>query len=420
MRAAILVLASLAIAARGPASAQDPAAGDVVFKDADVIPMTGEAILRGCSVYVSGGKIAALGRFGDLRFPASALVVDARGRYLIPGLCDAHVHTYFPEEPTLFIANGVTFVRNMWGFPSHLETREEIRRKERLGPEIYTTGPIVDGSPPIWAGSLVLDDPRKADAAVRKMKADGYDAVKVYVGLSPESYFAVLKAAGDAGMPVFGHAPVQVGIRRVIVSGQRSIEHLDGYRWFGQGPGDINEELIGLTVEAGVWNCPTLIVIKRAASSKRDVPGLAYVSAAAKESWTTGYGGFDGWVLAARLLKRLSDAGARIAAGTDTGNPYVVAGFSLHEELALMQDAGMSPYQVLRSATTECALLVGAGGRLGTIEAGKDADLVLLDRDPLEDVRNAEAIAGVMVKGRWLPREELALMLEELRRKAGN
>ena len=388
---------------------------DLVFRNVNLISMTGEEVTPNCSVYVAGGKIRAVGKLEELNAPASVTMIDASGKYLVPGLVDAHVHFSYPEEAALFIANGVTLARNMDGHPPHLEYRERIRRKELLGPELYTTGPIIDG--PNQKGHLVLDDPAKVPAAIKKMKDDGYDAIKVFDGVAPDVYAAMLSTAQGLNLPVYGHVPNAVGLEPAILAGQQSIEHLLGYV-YEDPPVDVNADLVELTVQSDVWNCPTLLAIKntweKETLTETGLPELKYVPADKIKSWKAQTGMMRDPGIAKNLLKDLSDHDARIVAGTDSGWLYEVAGFSLHEELELMQEAGLTPYQILVTTTVNPARMLGLENRLGTIEPGKDADLVLLDKNPLEEVRNTRAISGVMAKGTWLPKQKLDQLLDDV------
>jgi hypothetical protein len=209
---------------------------------------------------------------------------------------------------------------------------------------------------------------------------------------------------------VVGHVPTLVDLDHAINSGQLSIEHFKGYNLVSE-----SDEIIDLTVQSGVYNCPTFIVfdkLRNIAKLNNKIPEFRYVHPDLAKKWTNGgvYSPLTGY----ELVKTLVNKGARIVSGTDCGNYYVISGFSLQEELGLMQDAGLTPYQVLMTTTVNPAKMLGIADRLGTVEPGKDADLVLLDKNPLDDVRNVKTIEGVMVKGLWLSKEELAKMLEDL------
>lgn len=426
----------------------------LAFVGATVLPMDGAdartpRVLADHTVLVRGDRIVAVGPRAEIDVPADATVIDAEGAWLMPGLADMHVHAWNPTDLTLFVAKGVTTVRNMFGAPLHLEWREEIRAGERLGPTIFTAGAIVDGRPPIWPGSRVAMTADEARAAVREQVAAGYDFVKVYNRLPKKAYTALVEAAREAGIPVDGHVPDEVGLEAVLASGQRTVEHLWGYgehvcahgvrdakasHWLAalRAWDDLDEkklvEMARRSKEAGVWNCVTLVVMKKwldPEGVKRELgrPYIRYVTPFTLGMWKqmnegmdpamrdAGRGGSKGRM---RFVRALRDAGARILLGTDTGNPYVAPGFALHEELGLLVRAGLTPYEALRAGTHDAAECLGELDEFGTIAPGLRADLLLLDSDPLEDVRAAADIVGVVVRGRWLPRTELAAMVAEI------
>lgn len=393
--------AVLALACASPA-------GDVAFVGVAVVPMDGDRVLEGRTVLVRDGVVAAVGE--EVAVPGGALRIDGRGRYLMPGLADMHVHNWYEEEHVLFLANGVTTVRNLWGAPMHVRWRREIEAGERLGPTIRTTGPIVDGAEPVWQeGAVVVTTPERAREVVADQKAAGYDAVKVYDRLSADAYAALAAAAREAGMRLEGHVPAAVGIGRALEAGQDSVEHLGGYPLANA---ETMAELAKRTAEAGTWSCVTLVVY-----AKRDPgPEMRYVPPRLRATWgpaTVAEVPPPLRELAAmrgRAARTLHEATGRVLLGTDCGTPFIVAGWSVHEELALLVGAGLTPYEALSCGTRRAAEYLGEPS--GVVAEGKRADLLLLDANPLEDVANAARIRGVMVRGRWLPREELDRMLE--------
>lgn len=382
-----------------------------VFKDVNVISMCNDSILYGRSVLVMDGKIADIGIFDEMKIPKDAQIINGKEQYLIPGLCDMHVHFNDDDDRILYIANGVTLIRNMSGDPYHLKVRKKIKEKCLIGPEIYTTGPYIDGLNPTWPGSVIISDKDKVFEALSQMKNDGYDAIKVYETLTKEVYDEIIRVAKKLEMPVVGHVPQSLDLKEVLFSGQSSIEHLKGYdKYFS------DEQIIAETVKSGIWNCPTLLCDKNCENLnyiKKNPPiEIKYVSPNQVYNWENWNPVNLGFVMHMKLLNTLTNNNANIVLGTDVGTPYVVAGFSLHEELSLRQDAGLTPYQILLSATRNCAEMLGYESRLGTIEKAKDADLVLLKNNPLENIKNTKSIVGVMTKGSWYPKEELNSMLE--------
>ncbi len=406
----LLAVFSLSLA---PSRAYDPV--DMVFKNANIIPMTkngteGELTYR-ASVYVSGGVIKDIGEFEELEYPPGTAVLDCDGKYLVPGFADMHVHPASVDEAVLFLANGVTLIRDMWGNSEILAGKRAIHDRKMLGPEIFTTGPLLDGEGAYWPGSLIVTDPEKVPGLIDEMKDAGYDAVKVYDRLTLPVYDAIIKSARELGIPVVGHVPIRVGLVHALASGQKSIEHLSGYNPYG-----MPEKNIELTVESRVWLCPTLAVHYSLENMPllqgKDIEEMKFVTPEKRKSWknaTIGRHGFAGYQ---KLTKTLYDRGANMVAGTDTGNPFVIAGFSLHDEFQYMHDAGLSPYQALLTATVNPAKMLGIEDRAGTIEKGKDANLVVLDGNPLADIKNTRAIAGVMARGFWLSEEDMRKLLD--------
>jgi hypothetical protein len=423
------------------------------FVGVDVIPMDRERVLHDQTVVVRDGKIEAMGPEEDVAVPPDAVV--ARGKCLMPGLADMHVHVWSEDDFTLLIANGVTTVRNMFGSPTQLAWRKRIDAGELVGPTIITAGPIIDGDPPIWPGSTVLTDPAKAESVVVEQKEAGYDFLKVYARLPLDAYDSLMVAAKKHGMRVMGHVPSAVGLERVLASGQESVEHLDGWAKAAQADDSpflgkvsfLNEgsawphvdpkkiaALAKTAASAGVWDCPTLVVFQKWAvgddvEKRLHDPGMGYVNPMVLTFWRPENNYLQkmppGFVEAAhasdadrkRAIGILHKAGARILLGTDLGNPFVVAGFSLHEELENLVAAGLSPYEALRAGTSGAAEFMHASGEWGTVAVGRRADLLLLGANPLEHIADAKFILGVMVRGRWVPKKEIQKTLSELGQK---
>ncbi|MCH8815906.1 MAG: hypothetical protein IH957_12605 [Chloroflexi bacterium] len=199
------------------------------FVDVTVVPMDEERLLEGQTVVVQEGKIASVGPTEQSNLPEEVQRIDGGGRYLMPGLVDMHVHYNEPSFAALFIAHGITTVRNMWGSPIHLRARDLIARGEGFGPNIYTCGPLMDGDPPWWPGSAVIETAEEAERSVAEQKEQGYDFLKVYSNLKREAYDAIVSAAGKYDIRFVGHVPERVGLAHALASGQASIEHLHGY-----------------------------------------------------------------------------------------------------------------------------------------------------------------------------------------------
>jgi len=423
----------------------------VAFVDVNVVPMDSELILERNTVIVRDGIIIEIGPASEIPLPPDALQIDGRDKYLMPGLVDMHVHLRDKDDLLLLIANGVTTVRNMLGNPRHLQFREQIKREELLGPTIITAGRIIDG--PGLYNYFVVETAEEAQKEVARQKEAGYDFIKVYNYLSPEAYEGVIAAAKKYHMPVAGHVPIAVGIAGAFIAGQASNEHLRGYIFdliipdSPVQPGlDLRSRrlawnyvdeskfagLAEATRKAGLWNCPTMVVMEYDALSVDDhakllsKPEMRYLtlqrrkrmraSAAYSLSRNFSEAAFETAQQAMekkrRFIKELHQAGAKLLLGTDTDLPP--KGFALHEELRNFVDVGLSPYEAIKTGTSNAAEFLNEMDTFGTVEKGKRADLILIEKDPLENVANIALQAGVMVRGRWIPKIELQRMLEDL------
>ncbi|MFB0537456.1 MAG: amidohydrolase family protein [Anaerolineae bacterium] len=425
-----------------------PAANPLVaFVNVNVVPMDSERVLENQTVIVRDGTIETIGNGEQVQVPDEALIVDGQGKYLMPGLVDMHVHIQFEDDMLLWVANGVTSVRNMWGhtgkmlqfgFPDQLALRKQIEQGTLFGPTIYTTGPSMEGSPSFHPMAEVFDTPEAARESVAWQKARGYDFIKVYDHLSPEVYQAILGAARENDMPVVGHVPLAVGLDNVLAGGQQTIEHLSGYVDPDTVefiiPRDQLDEYAVKTREARVWNVVTLTEYPRSKETPEGIerlktqPGTVYYSPAWKlfapffykmsgDAHT--YPGADYpqriAALNREIVQALHQADAGILLGTDAAQAYNIPGFSIHEELVMLVEAGLSPYEAIEAGTHDAALALGHLDEFGKVSEGKRADLLLLDANPLDDVANASKISGVMVRGRWLPQTELQSMLDGLK-----
>ena len=423
-----------------------PAVETVVFEDVNVVPMDIERLLTGQTVIVRDGVIATIGDSAQVVPPEGAQVIDGTGKYLLPGLVDMHVHIQYENDLLLLVANGVTSVRNMWGntgkllllgSPDQLELRREIEAGNLFGPTIFTTGPVMEGKPPFHPMAETFASAQDAAQSVAWQKVQGYDFIKVYDHLSPEVYESILKTAQEYDMQVVGHVPFAVGLDNVLASKQGTIEHLTGYIDPDAVefiiPADQLEEYAQKTNEAGVWNCVTLSEYPKSKETPagfqrlQNQPGMIYVSPGVRlfspflymmsaRSHTYPDADYPQRIadLNQQMVRALHDAGAGILLGTDAAQAYHLPGFSVHEELVLLVEAGLSPYEALEAGTSNAAKAMGKQAEFGTVEVGKRADLILLDKDPLTDVSHLQERSGVMLRGRWLSDDQLHEMLDSL------
>ncbi len=379
MRHAARALAFLlfALAARG----EDVTA----FVGVNVVPMDTERVLPGQTVIVRDRVVTEIGAMSEVAIPPEARVVYGRGRYLLPGLIDMHVHVIARDLPR-YVENGVTTVRDLAGLDSVLAAMRAVERGDVLGPRILAASRLLNGpNPQNPFFSTVVPSAVDADRIVSEQLARGCSSIKVYEQLSTEVYDAIVNAAHARGVKVAGHVAQGVSVRHAMVM-QDSIEHLEGYdaeiRWEAPSASAMQELAIA-SRDAGVWNCPTLYVYT-AHVTQGMPPDL-------RQRYLAGRRAFVG---------ALHVAGARILAGTDAG--YLVpAGVALHEELDELYAAGLSRFDALSAATLAAAEYLG-DPTIGVLAAGARADLVLVDENPLENLRTLRRPSGVMVNGRWI------------------
>ena len=438
--------------------------GTVAITDVTVIPMTADTVLRAQTVVIRDGRIVEVGPASRVRVPADATRIAGRGRYLIPGLADTHTHLFSdgelpdaiaPAELGVMLANGVTAARLMIGTPEQLTLRQQVADGRVLGPQLWVASPQFAGRP--QENGVTVATAEDARAAVRQAKADGYDAIKLTFFITPEVYEAVTSEAKSHGLPVVGHVEPSIGVERALAAGQQ-IEHLDAYleaaladsapsresltqgglfrlqNWRSMDHVDDRklDALAGATARAGVWSGPTLNVFNDAFAGR---PDFDEISGRAEwhslpPSWRALYfrARTSYWreanaqvrtperrarYIAARnrLVRAIVDSGGKLLAGSDTPEWFHLYGHGLHRELQSFVAAGLTPYQALAAATSAPAEYLGAGADWGTVAVGRRADLVLLRNNPLEDIRHTTAIDGVMIGGRWIPRDELDAML---------
>ena len=431
-------------AAAGPAVPLAlPASTAVAFVNVNVVPMDAERVLERHTVVVRNGRIAEVGPAESVAIPPDAEHIGAEGWYLMPGLADMHTHfgsddRDWQNDLLLFLANGVTTVREMWG-QVRLRWREAIATGAVLGPRLYVASPGMDGAGGHWTSvTPPVATPEQARRMVAYYRALGYDFIKVYTDLTPEVYQAILEEARAQGIRVVGHVPTRVGLANVLAAGQSSIEHLWNFpeRGFSNGSlysGILDEarlrEVATQIRDAGVWVTPTLavsLVLLGQVPALRERPEMRYVSPALKRWFDHPLQTFPNRDLTQyeanlkAVLKVLEGSGVKLLLGVDSGFRYLLPGFSIHDELRLRVEAGLSAYQVLRMGTANVAEFLGGEEHAGTVAAGKHADLLLLWGNPLEDVRNVNQRVGVMVGGRWRSEEWLRERLEETARSYGN
>jgi imidazolonepropionase-like amidohydrolase len=440
-----------------------------------LIDATGAAPQADMTVFIADEQIAAIGASKSMSIPRSTRTVDGTGKFLMPGLVDIHAHLTGASEPSgsrefilpLMLANGITTVRDMGGYlESLVPLRREIETGKLVAARIFFAGPYLDGKPPFFQPSLVVTNATEAAADIHSLTSQGVDFIKVQSNLSRDAYFAIADICRREHITFVGHVPDRVTAAEASDAGQRSIEHLTGVlracsseepvlmrKQFAAPPkkGTVGQsmdrqlawqidllqsysdekaaELIAKFLRHQTWQVPTLILLRNDAyptpetDPSRD-SRRKYIPLQVLANWDKGTKDRDKGATAEefslrsrfmqaslRIVGKMNAAGVPIMAGTDTTAPFVFPGSSLHEELALLVQAGLAPMQALQAATKRPAEFLGKLQTQGTIEQGKVADLLLLDANPIEDIHNTEKIRAVVLRGKLLDRNSLDELL---------
>jgi len=439
----------------------------LLIEHVTLIDSTGSPAKDDMAVLIEGQRIKSIGAANLVQQVPDAVRIEAKGKFLIAGLWDMHVHTLSKNQPDrflpLFIANGVTGVRDMGGDLSLAQIQQlkkEIADGTRLGPEIFAPGPILEGEHPFWPFSIVVKSEADAGRTITALVREKADFVKVYNTLSRESWLAIAAAAKQNRIPFVGHIPPSVTPAEASDLGQKSIEHLWGITRFcsviseelGRMSADADkaddpkvardlyykinqailssyskrkaEDLFARFASNGTWQDPTLVVLRSYASihdpALRKDSRLAYIPDDLRKAWDSTGGAPDprNEAIQQRLfeqdleiVKAMHVAGVPLLAGTDTPNPYTYPGFSLHEELQLLVTAGLSSKEALETATKRAAQFLGVAQDFGTVEEGKIANLILLDANPLADIANTTKIRAVILRGKLFDKAKLDALL---------
>jgi imidazolonepropionase-like amidohydrolase len=463
-----------------------PQSADIAIREATVVDMVRGVLLPNQTILIAGNRIVTVGPSEEVKIDSEADVIDGSGGYLIPGLWDMHVHSV--REPAgnweeaeitnvdwhfpLLLAHGVTGIRNMNDGTADvtLEFTNAVKRRmaegELLGPRLVTSGPLVDGDPPVGANPVVVRTAEEARAVVDSLADAGADFIKPYENLSRQAYFAILDQAQRKGLPVDGHLPFRITPEEGARAGQRTIEHpealaagcsteadalrerfsalltnlntlpeseqfLAQFRLYRAFYDSRDPAACAAAIEAllrhDVAVTPDLLAYHHVVHAEEiiaDSARMRLVPEVIRSSWEewAGEAMAEGMrsifrpILPLELdnVRVLNEAGVTLLAGTDVGVPFQVPGVSLHVELERLVEAGLTPLEALRTATVNPAHVLGMSDSLGTVEPGKLADLVLIGANPLEDIRNARRIRAVVVNGQLLRREDLDRLIAEV------
>jgi imidazolonepropionase-like amidohydrolase len=402
----------------------------IAFTHANVVPMTTDTVLIDYTVLVDKGKIISLSPSHETVIPGGYKKIDITGKYMMPGLIDMHVHLSDNADMLKFVQHGVTTVRNMsdvpwWthmmGFSNVLKLRKEQQQRHIIGPDIYTCGYTLDGDPPVSPMNKRITSEKDAQTEIEKEKQRGYDAIKLYDNLSFSSYKAIVTAASKAGIPVAGHVPHTVPLKEIFNDPVISIEHLTGYIDNKTAdyiiPKDKIDEYIALNRKSGIYNVPTLAVWacmppENGIDSLKSSPKYKSLSWHIRWMWKTAlpyyydisYPDKKGYTkhmldISSELTYRLYKAGCPLLIGTDTNIAGTYVGETTWLEMELFVKAGIPVYETLRSATVLPARALGKEKETGTIEVGKRANLIVLNKNPLEDISHIRALELVYSNG---------------------
>lgn len=426
--------------------------GITAFQYVRVITIASDEVLNNQTVIVEGANISVIGSTDSTIIPNGARLIDGTGLTLMPGLTDMHAHYQEEEKGALFVVNGITTVRNMWGSTNSFRFDTRAKTNDLVGPNVYTTGPLIDGPNPIYGElSVLVDTPEAAVAAVDSQFATGYTGIKLYEMLTDELYKSAVSAAKERGMRIASHTPTAMQVEDLLELKIDSIEHLDGYgHALSRGQFDASpfspaqltsetwkyvdeaaiEPLAKKTAEANVWNIPTLTYFNEQYIYATDADNffmrneIRYVTPGVINYWQgrlermksrlpqlltrsqAGAGARE------KFVKALYDVGAPLLIGTDTPNPFIVPGYSYHDELNHFSNAGIPIHDILRMATSEAARYLEVEGQFGIVAVGARADLILVAGDPLQKLSVLREPVGVMVNGHWRTHEELINVLE--------
>jgi imidazolonepropionase-like amidohydrolase len=432
----------------------DNTSREIIITSVNVIPMDTEKVLENQSVIVKNGVITYVGDAKNAKPSKDAIKVDGKGKFLIPGLAEMHAHVppsgdipASKDVLALFLANGVTTIRGMLGHPNHLELRRMINSGEITAPHFYTTGPSFSGQS--------VKSTERASQMVRDQKAAGYDYLKLHPGLTKETFSAMESTAKEVGIPFVGHVSFSVGVWRAIDAGYSSIDHMDGFieaitpgidtlaeqetglfgSWIAYRADESKiSNLVAKLAEKKIWVVPTQSLAERWQSSQPaetylSAPEMKYMKPEELKNWQNAKENYlknpnytkekaDMLTKVRRtMLLQCQRAGVGLLLGSDAPQIFNVPGFSVHHELQSLVNAGLTPYQALRTGTINVATYLGKSNTSGAIKTGYASDLVLLSENPLKDITQTQSVEGVMIGTKWLSKEFITNDLKRLERK---
>ncbi len=433
-----------------------PGEGATVFTNVQVLPMTGEDILTDQTVVVREGKIEKIAPSEAIKVGEGATLIDGAGKFLMPGIAEMHAHipvaqgendSLVKETLLLYLSGGITIIRGMLGNPYHLELRQAVANGDIPGPRIFTSSPSMNGNS--------VTSAQEATDKTTQYQKDGYDFLKIHPGIELDAFTQLVETARAVGIPFSGHVPIAVGIDRAIEFKYASIDHLDGYidglvpktddfdpaagGLFGiefteEADESVIPDIVRRTKEAGVWIVPTQVLLVRWTDTTTGAElvneeGTQYLPSRLRFQWrqvkdniledNKAHPERNARYIELReaLLREMEKQGVELLLGSDAPQVGNVPGFSIHYEIDALMDAGLSNFTILESGTANPARFFGQEGQFGTLVEGADADLLLVNGNPLENPKVIREHEGVMVRGQWLSREWLDSELEKIAKK---
>lgn len=400
-----------------------------LLSNVNIIPMNKDTVLVDKMMYIKEGIIHKIADSIDI---SDVTVIDAKNKYVSPGLIDMHVHLWDRYELGLYLSNGVTAVRNLWGMPMHLRIKDDIDKDKIIAPIFFSTGPKLTGPEFIGDDNLNLTSPEEAKEKVMSYKKRGYDFIKTYYGLTPDIYDAVIEQASISDIDIVAHPSHKVAYSYHLHPQIKSIEHTEEIvqqpLQFDLSMDKLQPIIDSISMAKHVSFCPTLVVFNNIYQmmiddSILDSESMAYMNPLIK--MVDSKNQYDRWYNAKqqdssvveriegqhnfhlKIISKLHEAGVEIICGTDSGIGVTAPGFSIHQEFEFYKEAGLSNYEVLKTATVNASKTHSIMNDLGTIEEGKVANLIILDKNPLEDISVFRNPSTVFVKGRKLDKETL-------------
>lgn len=454
MKNLLFILFAFAVLSCASQQAIDNRTKEIVFRNVNVIPMDKNEVLPGQDVVIKNGTITAIGPTSKIKYSKDALVIDAKGKYLSPGLAEMHAHVPPVDdlEPMkdvlkLFALNGVTTIRGMLGHPRHLELRSKIQSGEIIGPRFITSGPSFNGNS--------VKTPEAAATMVRDQKKAGYDFLKLHPGITKENFAVIAATAKEVNIPFAGHVSFDVGVWRAINAGYATIDHLDGFvESLVPGIENMKEQETGLfglfladkADESGIqkltdslrnhhiWVVPTQALAERWFHPTKDPealgrePEMKYMDSNTVNNWVNTKKNLLNnsnykpatvtklIELRKKLINACNKNGVGLLLGSDAPQVFDVPGFSVYHELRYLVDAGLTPYEALKTGTVNVGKFLNRDD-IGTIKKGAVSDLLLLNGNPLDDIAQAKNIEGVMMGNLWMPKEYIVAELKKLEKR---